>query len=159
MMSTAPSMPSSVGRTTVSAAQAASALVLVGIGVVIASIGWAAVALRSVRDIPNGQAAAAAALEAAAPVLLLVGTLHLVAGLAVVAPFPRARLAGAILAAAGAIASLGGIVLLAGGVDPFASFRPTTADATADGVGILAVAFVVYAAVALSVLRSVRSGR
>ena len=157
MMST--STAAGFGRRTVSAAQAASALVLVGIGVVIASIGWAAVALRSVRDIPTPQVAAAAALEAAAPALLLVGMLHLVAGLSVVAPFPRARLAGGMLAAALAVGSLVGMVLLAGGVDPFASFRPTTADATADGVGILAVAFVVYAAVALSVLRVERRGR
>jgi hypothetical protein len=63
------------------------------------------------------------------------------------------------LAAAGAIASLGGFALLAGGVDPFASFRPTTAEATADGLGILALAFLVYTAVAVSVLRTVRGPR
>lgn len=123
------------------------AAIVGALGAIVLSIAFAHNVVGSMSNLPGSVAADARSLTANVPWIAAIGLAHLVVAVALAAGREVVRMAAAILTGLVAVAAAGAAALTAAGIDPFG--RSGAGHASATGVGILALAAILYGAAAL----------
>jgi hypothetical protein len=123
------------------------AAIVAGIGAVVLSVAVAGNFVGGMSNLPGAAADDARSLGAAVPWIVALGLVHLIVAAALAAGRELVRMIAAVLTGLAALAAAGAAAMTAAGIDPIGS--SATGHASAAGVGILAVAALLYGAASL----------
>jgi hypothetical protein len=133
--------------------QGAAVAILGFMGIVFFSIALASIAVKGMPQLPASAAADVALLQSWLPLALLAGTAHVVAAFLAASGSSVGRLIAAVAAGATAVAFVGGAVAVAAGAQIFIKAGAPNRFAP-EGIAIFGLAAVVYATVAVLIVRS-----
>jgi hypothetical protein len=123
------------------------AAIVAGIGAIVLSVAVAGQFVGSMSNLPGAAAADARSLHAAVPWIVALGIVHLVVATGLAAGRELVRMVAAVLTGLVALAAAGAAAMTAAGIDPLGT--SATGHPSASGVGILAIAALLYGAASL----------